>query len=206
MDYAEGVRQQVHGLRLMPPVNRGDAVAAGLQPIKVSDEVKTQVLEFITGRLRVVLQDQDLRYDVVDAVLAAQSNNPAAAARAAQQLQTWIKRDDWEKILPGYARCVRIIRSADVDASQLTMNEGALVEDAEKALYKAVKSSVTGPPASVDEFLSTVEKLIPAIDKFFEDVLVMAEDEAVRQNRLALVGQVADLSKNLADLSKVEGF
>ena len=56
------------------------------------------------------------------------------------------------------------------------------------------------------EFLETVTKLIPSITAFFDKVMVMAEDEKVKQNRLALVGQVADLSKGIADLSKLEGF
>jgi glycyl-tRNA synthetase len=58
----------------------------------------------------------------------------------------------------------------------------------------------------VDEFLNAVVALIPSINAFFDKVLVMAEDEKARQNRLALVGQVAGLSTGLADLSKLEGF
>jgi glycyl-tRNA synthetase beta chain len=54
--------------------------------------------------------------------------------------------------------------------------------------------------------LNIVAKLIPAITAFFDKVMVMAEDEKVRKNRLALVGQVASLSKGIADLSKLEGF
>ncbi len=61
-----------------------DAVkkSARLQPVPVSDEVQAQVLEFVAGRLNVVLKDMGYRYDVVDAVLAAQSKNPAGSARA----------------------------------------------------------------------------------------------------------------------------
>jgi glycyl-tRNA synthetase len=58
----------------------------------------------------------------------------------------------------------------------------------------------------VDEFLNIVVRLIPSINAFFDKVLVMAEEEKVRQNRLALVGEIADLSKGIADLSKLEGF
>ena len=58
----------------------------------------------------------------------------------------------------------------------------------------------------MDEFLNIVVKLIPSINAFFDKVLVMAEDEKIKQNRLALVGQIASLSKGIADLSKLEGF
>ena len=180
--------------------------AARLQPIEVKDEVHTQILGFITGRLRVVLNDMGYRYDVVDAVLAEQSANPAAAAEAVKQLQAWVEREDWETILPGYARCVRIIRSAQVDSSSLAVDPAKLVEPAERELYEAIQSSVVRRPSSVNEFLTLVLNLIPAINTFFDKVLVMTDDEKIKQNRLALVGQIAGLSTGLADLSKLEGF
>ena len=196
--------------------------SAKLQPIEVKDEVQAQVLDFITGRLRVVLNELGYRYDVVDAVLAEQSANPAAAAEAVKQLQVWVGRADWSTILPGYARCVRIIRSAKLDDRQhlhlrqvqvLTVDDKKFVEQAESDLYQAVQSSVVHPhgdasssPSSVNEFLNIILKLIPSINAFFDKVLVMAEDERIKHNRLALVGQIANLSTGIADLSKLEGF
>ncbi len=189
--------------------------AARLQPVEVKGEVQAQVLDFIAGRLRVVLNDMGYRYDVVDAVLAEQAANPAAAAEAVRQLQAWVEREDWERILPGYARCVRIIRSAKVDDRQLIIDEGSFVEDAERDLYQAIQSSVVHRPhlqlapvqvSSINEFLNIVVRLIPSINAFFDKVLVMADDEKIKQNRLALVGQVANLSHGIADLSKLEGF
>ncbi|HSL29231.1 MAG TPA: glycine--tRNA ligase subunit beta, partial [Anaerolineales bacterium] len=180
--------------------------AARLQPIEVTEAVQAQTLDFIAGRLRVVLNEMGYRYDVVDAVLAAQSANPAAAAEAVGQLQAWVERPDWETILPGYARCVRIIRSAKLDNGPLTVDDARFEEDAERDLYEAIQSSALQPPASVDEFLSIVVQLIPTINAFFDKVLVMAEDQEIRQNRLALVRKIADLSTGIADLSKLEGF
>ncbi len=84
--------------------------AAKFEPLEVSAEVKKQVLEFLSGRLRVVLMDMGYKYDVVDAILAAQANNPAGSAQAVKQLTAWVGRKDWNTILPGYARCVRITR------------------------------------------------------------------------------------------------
>ena len=180
--------------------------SAKTQPIPVSEETQKQILEFLTGRLRVVLNDMGYRYDVVDAVLAEQSATPAAAARAVKQLQAWVGREDWSTILPGYARCVRIIRSASLPNGALTVDNGKFVEAAEHDLYKAIQSSISRRPSSIDEFLEIVVQLIPSINSFFDKVLVMADDDAIRQNRLALVGQIANLSRGLADLSKLEGF
>jgi glycyl-tRNA synthetase len=187
----------------------GEAVnkAAMLQPIEVKAESKAQILDFITGRLRVVLTDLGYRYDVVDAVLAEQSANPAAAAQAVKQLQAWVEREDWQAILPGYARCVRIIRSASVKTDQLPEVQPELfAEPEEKHLYEALQENVKAPPSSVDELLNIVIKLIPSINSFFDKVLVMADDDRTRWNRLALVGKIAGLSNGIADLSKLEGF
>jgi glycyl-tRNA synthetase len=174
------------------------------QPIPVSEEVQKQVLDFIAGRLSVVLKDAGYKHDVVEAVLAAQSADPAASARAVKQLQEWVRREDWSSILPGFARCVRILKTAD-DRPQ-TVDEGKLVDAEEKALFKAIHDTVHSPPSTVDEFLEIVVKLIPSINAFFDKVLVMAEDENIKQNRLALVGQIANLSRGIADLSELEGF
>jgi glycyl-tRNA synthetase len=80
------------------------------------------------------------------------------------------------------------------------------VEPEEKKLFQAIQEHVKVSPSSVDELLGTVVRLIPSINAFFDKVLVMAEDEKTRQNRLALVGQIAGLSTGIADLSKLEGF
>ena len=81
-----------------------------------------------------------------------------------------------------------------------------MLEPAEKGLHEAVLHSAASTPNSVNELLETVEKLIPAITAFFDKVLVMDKDEAIKQNRLALVGQIANLSAGIADLIKLEGF
>jgi glycyl-tRNA synthetase len=193
-----------HGIKF--DLREAVSKAARLQPIEVKEEVQTQVLDFIAGRLRVVLNDLGYRYDVVDAVLAEQSANPAAAAEAVKQLQAWVERKEWGTILPGYARCVRIIRSAKLDDGPLTIDDKKFVEQAEKDLYAALQSSSLQRPSSVDEFLNIVVKLIPSINAFFDKVLVMAEEHKIKQNRLALVGQIANLSSGIADLSKLEGF
>jgi glycyl-tRNA synthetase len=179
--------------------------SAATQPIKVSDEAQAQLLEFITGRLKVVLNDAGYKYDVVDAVLAAQSNNPAGAARAVKQLQAWVERKDWQTILPGYARCVRITR----DQKQIfKVNPKGFAEKAEEALFKALEKAESAKrhEGSVDDFLNAFVPMIPAVNEFFDKVLVMAEDKALKENRLALLQRISALARGVADLSKLEGF
>ena len=88
----------------------------------------------------------------------------------------------------------------------MTIDEEVFVETEEKKLYEMLQSTVQDQPSTIDDFLNVVVQLIPSINAFFDKVLVMAEEEKVRQNRLALVGRIARLSEGLADLSKLEGF
>ncbi|WP_345111318.1 glycine--tRNA ligase subunit beta [Candidatus Villigracilis vicinus] len=155
--------------------------SAKTQPIEVTAEAQEKILDFIKGRLAVVLKDAGYKHDVVEAVLAAQSANPAASARAVKQLSAWVSREDWQSILPGYARCVRIIRSANLDDRPLTIDDKTLIEKEEKDLYAAFQSSAVHRPSSIDEFLNIVVKLIPSINAFFDKVLVMAEDQKVKK-------------------------
>jgi glycyl-tRNA synthetase len=181
------------------------AQAAKLQPIEVGDQVQAQVLEFINGRLNVLLKDAGHRYDVVEAVLAVQSHDPASAARAVKQMETWVGREDWSTILPAYARCVRITRD---QPEMYPVKPGSFAEQAEHDLYTALLQAESSSRAtgSVDDFLNAFLPLIPAVNKFFDDVLVMDEDLALQHNRLGLVQRVAALADRAADLSKLEGF
>ncbi len=179
--------------------------AAKHLPIAASDEAKEAVLAFIVERLRNLLLEQGYRYDVVDAVLAAQGHNPARAARAVRELSAWVQREDWPQILPAYARCVRITRG---QPERYAVNPEAFAEDAERALWEALRKAEAAPrtPGSVDDFFAAFLPLKPAIERFFDDVLVMAEDETLRRNRLGLLQRIAALADGVADFGKLEGF
>ncbi len=192
-----------HGLSF--DLRQAVQLAAALQPLKVEPAVQDQVLDFIAGRLSVVLKEAGNRYDVVDAVLAEQSTNPAAGAAAVQQLQAWVGRKDWDTLLPAFARCVRIVR----DQKQMfKVVPGKFAEKPEENLFKALEKAekTTRAPGSVDDFLNAFVPMIPLVNDFFDKVLVMAEDPALRENRLGLLQRIASLSRGAADLSKLEGF
>jgi glycyl-tRNA synthetase len=178
--------------------------AAELQPVKVSAESQDQVLAFIEGRLSVLLKET-YRYDVVDAVLACQSANPAQATMAVKQLQAWVEVEDWDVILPAYSRCVRITRD---QKNLYSVNDKWIKEDAEKQLLSALQGAEVLPrhPGSIDDVLNAFLPLIPSVNKFFDDVLVMAEEKPLRENRLGLVQRIANMTEGVADLSKLEGF
>jgi glycyl-tRNA synthetase len=177
--------------------------SAKTQPIEVSADAQKQILDFITGRLSVVLKDMGFKHDVVEAVLAAQSNNPAGAVRAVKQLSVWVEREDWPAILDSFARCVRITRN---QMETFKVNEKMFIDKEEKNLFDAFQNAANNHPSTVNEFLEIVVKLVPSINAFFNKVLVMTDDEAVKKSRLALLFKIAKLSDRLADLSELEGF
>ena len=183
----------------------GIEVAATEMPLEVSDGVREDILAFIRDRLHNHLRDEGYAYHLVDAVVAAQGHNPAGAARSVASLQEWVQRDDWEEILDTYARCVRITRDLQ---ETFPVDDELLSEDEERELYQAVQKTEDKErePGDVDDFFQAFLPLIPPITRFFDHVLVMAEDDRLRENRLGLLQRVASLAEGVVDLSRLEGF
>jgi glycyl-tRNA synthetase len=202
---AIGLVQSLMAWDLDFDLRAGIALAAAVQPVVVNDESKAKTLDFIIQRLRALLLEANHRHDVTDAVLAAQGHNPAAAQRAIIALGKQVKAKDWQQTLDAFGRCVRITR--DLKESYL-VDESLIVEDAERDLLNAVVAAETTqrPPGSVDDFLNVFAPMIPVINTFFDKVLVMAEDEKLKRNRLGLLQRVAKLAAGVADFSKMEGF
>ena len=100
------------------------------------------MLEFITGRLSVVLKDAGYKYDVVDAVLAEQSDNPARAGRSRQAIAGLGHARDWSTILPAFARCVRITRD---QKKTFKVDAKNFAEKQEEALFKALEKAESQP-------------------------------------------------------------
>ncbi|NMB89723.1 MAG: glycine--tRNA ligase subunit beta, partial [Chloroflexi bacterium] len=187
-------------------VRQGLALAAAELPLEASPQSQKECLEFITGRLRSYLLEQEgYRYDVVDAVLAAQGFNPAGAKRAVQALSGWVARPDWNTVLPAYARCVRITRD---QKGRFKVDAAYFAEPAEKELFQAIQAAEAAErkPGSVEDFFQAFLPVIPVINRFFEAVLVMADEEQVRSNRLGLLQRVAALAEGVADFAQLEGF
>jgi len=173
--------------------------------VSFSEDQQKECLKFIISRLENYLLDQSYPYDVIAAILAEQGNNPALTFQAIKQLTKWVKRPDWNTILPAYARCVRITRD---QMTRFTIKTESLLEKSEKDLAAALMTAQSVPrtAGSVDDFFSAFLPMIPVINHFFEAVMVMADDQTQRQNRLGLLQEVVELARGVADLSKLEGF
>ncbi len=183
----------------------GLALAASFLPVEMSQADLDACLEFIRGRLQNWLLEQGYKHDVVLAVLNEQGHNPAATAAGVEALSKWVERSDWDRILPAYSRCVRITRDLE---EEYTLDPALLVEDAERELYAGVTSVMTVErrSGSVPDFFQVFMPLMPVINQFFDEVLVMAEDPAVRRNRLGMLQRIAGLAKGVVDFTQLEGF
>jgi glycyl-tRNA synthetase len=171
----------------------------------MSPESQENCLDFIVERQRNLLLESGNRFDVVDAVLSTQGHNPSRAVHAVKALSAWVERPDWHDILPAYARCVRITRDLEelfpVDAERFDEPVEADLHDS-LAAAEAEQRGV----GSVDDFLNAFLPMIPTINRFFDQVLVMSEDRMQRENRLGLLQRIAALADGVADMSKLEGF
>ena len=186
-------------------LEKGLDMAGEILPIPASHKTQKDCLEFIIGRMRNYFIEQEYRYDIVDAVLAAQGNNPAGAYAAINELTKWVEREDWRQILPAYSRCVRITRDQQ---EKYDVNPSLFKYQEEKELFEAINTleAQYKKTGSMNEFLSAFLPVIPIINRFFDTVLVMSEDPLERSNRLGMLQKLSALSTHLADFSLLEGF
>ncbi len=201
---ALGIVQTLIGKQLNLDLIEAVEATAGLQPMDVSSDVQQSVINFIAGRLRVVLRDAGYAHDVVEAVLVESANDPFKAAVSASQLGDHVLMPTWEALLDSYARCVRITRKEE---QQHRLDPTGFTDPNTQALYAAyTDASIKLMDPSVDTFVAAFSNVTPAITTFFDSVMVMDKDDAVRHNNLALLQHIADLATGVADLSKLEGF
>jgi glycyl-tRNA synthetase len=170
-----------------------------------SKQALPDCLDFISARQQRLLLGEGWPHDVIEAVLVEQGHNPHGAALAVEALAAWVNQPDWPKILQAYARCVRITR--DIPGLP-SFSPDRIVEPATRELHAAILAAEQQPRriGSVVDFVEAFLPLIPAIDRFFDEVLVMTDERALRENRLALLQRVVKLADGVADFSKLEGF
>jgi glycyl-tRNA synthetase len=187
-------------------IRAGLQLAAAQQNVAVTEAALTETMTFIERRFQGVLAELGYPYDVIDAVLAVRGENPAAAQRACDALQQVVTQAGWNDAFTAYARCARITRNLTTSP---TLNPAAYTEAVEHDLHTAYEQAQQrlrdqSEPATV--IGDVLHQLQGPINAYFEKVLVNAADEAVRNARLALVQQVAQLPATIADLSKLQGF
>ncbi len=207
-----GLRREAHGVVKILDVGQirlslSQVMGAGLSVLrghvdldKPVDEIIASVLAFLADRLSVSLREEGIRYDLVDAALAAGVDDLSLAARRARALQ---QLSDAPSFLPTVIACTRPMNiskgfgGGDVDPSLFE-------HESERGLWEAYQQALTdAESANLVELFALFSKLREPIDRFFDDVLVMHEDERIRNNRLAICWHLAQLFRRLADFTLI---
>jgi len=187
------------------------AKAIALQPeSKLSaDELSNDLYAFISDRLRRYFLDRDtgLATETFEAVMLRQPKSLVDFDRRLAAVQTFARLEQAESLAAANKRIANILRKAG-DPEGLSVDQKLLEEDAERALQNALDSarqkiSPMLKARAYAEVLNELADLRDPIDRFFDDVMVMAEDEALKNNRLALLGELRALFLHVADISRL---
>ena len=168
-------------------------------------ETQAQVVDFVLGRFVALLQDQGVSIDVIQAVAARRPTRPADYAARVEAVSAFKAREEAEALAAGNKRVANILAKQDGDISD-AVDASLLQEEAEIALYKALESVKAEVESGVESsdynaVLSALATLRDAVDSFFDNVMVMADDDAVRNNRLALLSVLRQQFLKAADIS-----
>ena len=172
-----------------------------------NQNVVADVVDFMLGRFRAWYQDEGIAVDVIQAVLARRPTRPAdfdARVRAVSHFRTL---DSAEALAAANKRVSNILAKADAAIGEINLT--TCVEPAEKALAEAVLALRTEvqPLIAQGDYTAVLDKLAnlrAPVDSFFDNVMVNAEDPALRQNRLAILNMLQGLFLQVADISVLQ--
>ncbi len=178
--------------------------AISLYEVELVEDTKTSVLNFIKERLRGILQTQQYAPDLADAVLAVGDVDIVDILERASVVAEFRLTHNFEEVYNALNRVLRILP----EDAPVTVDAALLKDEAEKELNAVITEAKLEFDKSIQaraysELLTKLAGLQPAIDKFFDDVLVMAEDTDLRRNRLALLNRIAEPVYVVADLTKL---
>ena len=173
-------------------------------PTDKQDELLGQVEEFITLRLKNIFLDREVPHHVIDLLL---SNNELSVADAEGLVKALLANriDENVELVQAFTRMYNLVK----DVTYTGVDESLLKEDAERALYEAAtKASEASIDAwdknDYDAVVAVPATLVPAINKFFEDVMVMDKDEAIKSNRLQFVRLAYSVMAIIGDISALK--
>lgn len=173
-------------------------------PTEKQDELLGQVEEFFTLRFKNIFLDREVPHHVIDLLL---SNNELSVADAEGLVNALLANriDENVELVQAYTRMYNLVK----DVEYTGVNSDLLKEDAEKELFEAASkaseaSSAAWEAGDYDAVVAVPATLVPAINKFFEDVMVMDKDEAIKANRLQLVRLAYSVMAIIGDISALK--
>jgi len=199
-------RQAIGVLRILKKISfpLGEIIEMGLNIHGFSLEIKEKIDYFFRQRLQYLLLDEGHPFEVVDAVLSVFDGDVLACFRRVEALKRFKETEDFSPLVMAYKRVHRIIETPIYDLPEPELFEA----EEEKRLYETYQKIEEEVEDLIKkgrfyEALGALSMLKVPIDKFFDHVMVMVEDHALRKNRLALLTQIKRLFLKVADLSKI---
>ncbi|WP_124727816.1 glycine--tRNA ligase subunit beta [Staphylospora marina] len=167
-------------------------------------EAERDLLQFFSLRLKTVLQDKDIRYDVIDAALGAGIEHPGAVVERAAVLMDQLDREAFKNEVEGFTRVANLA----VKAGDSELYLPGLVAPAELALVRAWKEAVDKFESAERQgdfpaMYQALAHMVPDIHRFFDEIMVMVDDEQVRNNRLALLREITRLTRRFAAFEQI---
>ncbi|WP_300669678.1 glycine--tRNA ligase subunit beta [Desulfoluna sp.] len=198
--------QRGYSFPLRPILEKG--VIAYAERIDVNvDETVSAITDFIRGRIDHLLFEEGYAKDVVASVTTVGINVVPDIWMRVKALSELKENADFEAVAAAFKRVVNIIKKAEL-SDGLSVDAALFEHESEKELVSAFTATRIEVEAALknggySKALSAVAGLRPFVDRFFEDVMVMAEDQKVRANRLAILSGIAGLFNDIADFSKL---
>lgn len=187
----------------------GAAVAAQPKGTEEADDLHGALYTFITERLRRYFLDGDagLTTETIDAVLARSPASLVDFARRLNAVQAFIKLEPAASLAAANKRIANILKQAGAQ-SDSAVKEKLLTDPAELALWETLASARAAVEPMLESgdytaVLTTLAELREPVDRFFDDVMVMVDDKATRNNRLALLSELRALFLDVADMSRL---
>lgn len=171
-------------------------------------EARADLLGFLERRLRFLLQERGFQYDVINAVLASGSDDPYDALKRAEAVAAIRPEEEFEAISVAFKRVKNILTGQDEAREGESLQAGLLKEPTERALYdlfSEIRPRVDEEIGQLRyyEALKRIASMRRIVDKFFDDVLVMAPEADLRKNRLILLRKISGMYMRIADLSEI---
>ena len=172
------------------------------------------LLAFFADRLKVQLRDEGARHDLVDAVFALDGQDDLwLVTRRIEALGKFLETDDGANLLAGYRRAVNILKAEekkDGSAIEGAPHADLLAEPAEIALASAIETAKAEVREALEKedfaaAMTALAALRAPVDTFFDDILVNAEDAALRENRLRLLNEIRETTVTVADFDRIGG-
>ena len=189
--------------RLSVPLGRLFEIAAAHLPVEIDHKSLTDLWAFTQDRMVVWFKEQGHRHDLVEAAVFGGGGDPYRISQVVEALSAEVQGETWDSLLNAYARCCRIVKTYSGNGA---IPADRLSDEPSKALLARYNEVSAEPLTDVSALVEALSVLQPAIDEFFDKVLVMVDDEALKNARLALLDKIAKLPAGLVDLSRVEGF